>query len=133
MKTRLGRTIILVEDYDKAFSFYQKNFNCRKLFDQTGQDGRRYLHVAFSEDDKAGIWFLQPESPDELKYIGSQALGYPMMVIYTDNIEELYSHVQKNQVEIAEKLVSSPDSKFFHCFDLYGNKLTVVQLTGQKL
>jgi predicted enzyme related to lactoylglutathione lyase len=35
MKTILERVIILVNDYDEAFVFYQKAFMCEKLFDAT--------------------------------------------------------------------------------------------------
>ena len=58
MKTKLGRVIILVDDYDKAFEFYEKNFFCKKLFDQTTPQGKRYLHVGFSKDTGVGLWLV---------------------------------------------------------------------------
>ncbi len=125
MNTKLGRTVILVEDYDKAWDFYQKNFLCKILHDSETPDGQRYLHIAFSDDDETGIWLMKVD-PSKLP-IGKQTGGAPTLVIYTDAIEQLYSHVKKNGVKIAEPLVSAQDSKFFHCLDLYGNRLTVVQ------
>lgn len=128
MNTRLGRAIILVDDYDKAFDFYEKNFQCRKIFDHPGNEGRRYLHISFSDDDDLGVWFLRAETPLQEKLIGNQTGGQPLLVIYTDDIEALYQHVQSNGVIIAEALVSQRESKFFHCLDLYGNRITVVEL-----
>lgn len=128
MKTRLGRTIILVEDYDKAFAFYEKNFFCKKIFDQTTPEGKRYLHISFSKDKDVGIWFLKTESGEESRAVGRQTAGHPTLVIYTKQIEELYQHVKQNGVHILEPLTATSAAKFFHCLDLYGNRLTVVEL-----
>ena len=130
MKTKIGRVIILVEDYDKAFEFYEKNFFCKKLYEATTPDGQRFLHVSFSEDEGIGIWFLKADSDEQKNKIGKQTAGQPTIVIYTDDIEQLYQHLQNNGVTIIEKLVSTPESKFFHCLDLYGNRITVVQLAA---
>lgn len=128
MKTRIGRVIILVEDYDKAFEFYEKNFFCKKLYEATTPDGQRFLHVSFSDSDGIGIWFLKADSLEQENKIGRQTAGQPTIVIYTDEIDGLYQHLQNNGVKIIEKLIATPESKFFHCLDLYGNRITVVQL-----
>jgi predicted enzyme related to lactoylglutathione lyase len=128
MKTKLGRAVILVDNYDLAFDFYEKNFSCKKIFDMTNPQGQRFLHVAFSGNDETGIWFLKADSPLQQKLIGNQTGGQPTLVIYTNDIEELYHHVKSNGVTITEALVSGRDSKFFHCLDLYGNRLTIVGL-----
>ena len=130
MKTKIGRVIILVEDYDLAFDFYEKNFFCKKLYEATTPDGQRFLHISFSDDDGIGIWFLKADSLEQKDNIGKQTAGQPTIVIYTDDVEELYRHLQNNGVKIIEELVSTSESKFFHCLDLYGNRITVVQLAA---
>jgi predicted enzyme related to lactoylglutathione lyase len=129
MQTKLGRAIILVDDYDKAFEFYEKNFFCRKIFDETSPSGQRLLHIAFSVTDSLGIWFLQAEGESQQNKIGKQTAGQPTLVIYTDDVEELYYHVQGNGVQVIEPLATARESKFFHCLDLYGNRLTIVELS----
>lgn len=128
MQTKLGRAIILVDDYDQAFDFYEKNFSCRKIFDVTNPQGKRFLHVGFDASDEIGIWFLKADSPLQQKLVGNQTGGQPTLVIYTDDIEALYAHVKSNGINITEALVSNRDNKFFHCLDLYGNRLTIVEL-----
>jgi predicted enzyme related to lactoylglutathione lyase len=128
MQTRLGRTIILVDNYDRAFEFYETNFFCKKLFDSTTSSGQRLMHIAFSDDDKTGIWFLKADGYDQEQKIGKQTAGQPTLVIYTNDVEELYYHVQANGTQIIDPLASARDSRFFHCLDLYGNRLTVVEL-----
>jgi predicted enzyme related to lactoylglutathione lyase len=128
MQTKLGRAIILVEDYDQAFEFYEKVFSCRKIFDKISASGQRLLHIAFSDNDKIGMWFLKAEGEEQKKLVGKQTGGHPTLVIYTDDVEELYYHAQGNGARIIEPLATARDSKFFHCLDLYGNRLTVVEL-----
>ena len=131
MKTSLGRVIILVEDYDQAFDFYAKNFFCKKLYDGIAPGGGRYLHIGFSEDEKQGIWFLQAGETQQ-NLIGHQTGGQPTLVIYTDEVEQLYNHLLSNDVTIINELVNTNNSKFFHCLDLYGNRITVVELPSEE-
>lgn len=130
MKTRLGRTIILVDDYDTAFEFYRNNFFCEKLFDAILPNGQRYLHIRFSADDQTGIWFLKAESAIQKEHIGRQTGEQPTLVVYTDDCRKMYDHVQSNGVSIVEPVTESMGSIFFHCCDLYGNRITVVELTS---
>jgi predicted enzyme related to lactoylglutathione lyase len=127
MQTKLGRAVILVEDHDKAFEFYERNFSCWKLYDEVQPNGVRLLHIAFSADKNTGIWLLKAEGNDQKNKTGKQTEGQPTLVIYTDDIEELYYHVQGNGVQIIQTLAVARENKFFHCLDLYGNKLTIVE------
>jgi hypothetical protein len=45
-----------------------------------------------------------------------------------DECEIFYRHIKKNNVTIIEDLTSTQDSKFFHCPDLYGNRVIIVEL-----
>ena len=128
MDIKFGRTIILVDDYDKAFDFYSLNFFCKKIYDAVSEDGSRYLHVAFNDADTTGIWFLMADTTDQKNKLGKQTAGQPTIVLYTDQSEALYNHLLSNGVTIIEQFVSAPTSKFFHCLDLYGNRITVVEL-----
>jgi predicted enzyme related to lactoylglutathione lyase len=128
MHTKLGRVVILVNDYDEAYQFYEANFFCKKIFDSTTPEGQRFLHIGFTENDGTGIWFLKADIEDPKTTVGKQTSGQPTLVIYTDDCNGLYTHVRNSGVTITEKLVSTTDSKFFHCLDLYGNRITVVEL-----
>ncbi len=124
----MGRVVILVKDYDTAFGFYEKNFFCKKLYDETTPNGQRFLHIKFPQDDGLGIWFLKSESDEQKLAVGKQTAGQPTIVLYTDEIESLYTHLKRNDVRIIEDLTITEESKFFHCLDLYDNRITVVQL-----
>jgi len=127
MKPSLGRVILLVKDYDEALAFYEKNFFCRTLFDAEA-DGRRYLHIAFPGDEAHGIWLMQAEGEPQRRLIGSQTGGQPVLVVYVSEIERFAEHLRRNGVIITENLVKTPESSFFHCLDLYGNRIVVAEV-----
>lgn len=127
MENHIGRIVLLVNDYDEAFTFYSKNFGFKKLFDQTTGNGQRLLHAGPAEN-AAGIWFLKPGTQEQALYVGKQTAGQPVMVIYTSNITALYDRLTANKVEIKSAPVTSPGYKYFHCLDLYGNEIVVVEL-----
>lgn len=127
MSNYLGRVVLLVHDYDAALAFYQVNFGCRILFDQPTENGGRYLHIAFNNNENTGIWLLKADGAEE-PLVGKQTGGQPTLVIYTDDILTLYHHLQKNNVTIRISLINTSGYQFFHCLDLYGNEIVVVQL-----
>jgi len=128
MEASLGRVILLVDDYDEAYNFYHKNFFCIKMYDQNTSEGQRFLHIRFNESDQAGVWFLKAESSQQRKLVGRQTGGQPTLVLYTADCHRFYQHLQDNGVTIVEPITTALNSTYFHCQDLYGNKIIVVEL-----
>ncbi len=133
MKNYLGRMIILVRDYDEAFNFYKKNFNCKKIFELTTDVGQHFLHIGFDTDESVGIWFLKAQGKEQENRVGNQTGEQPAMVIYTDELNTLYNKLIDNGVKIKIELVNTPEYSFFHCYDLYGNEIVVTQLKNSTL
>lgn len=125
MKNTLGRIILLVKDYEDALNFYEMNFGFKKIFDSTTDQGQRYLHIGTEPSGSFGIWLLKS---DNNPHIGNQTNGQPTMVIYTSAIVELYEKLKSNNVTIKVEPVIAPAYKFFHCLDLYGNEIVIVEL-----
>ncbi|MBK6264841.1 VOC family protein [Marivirga sp. S37H4] len=128
MKNYLGRIVLLVEDYEKASKFYEENFGFKKIFDVTTDVGQRFLHLGGDTSDNFGIWFIKADSKEQKGQIGRQTNGQPTMVIYTTSLNELFEKLKKNKVEIKVAPVNTPEFKFFHCLDLYGNEIVVVEI-----
>ncbi|MDB5110726.1 MAG: Glyoxalase/bleomycin resistance protein/dioxygenase [Mucilaginibacter sp.] len=128
MKNYLGRVIILVNDYEATADFYSANFDFVRIFDVTTDVGQRFLHMGADQLSTLGIWFLKAEGKQQENLVGKQTGGQPTLVIYTDNLDELYQRVKSNNVKIKVEPISTPGYKFFHCFDLYGNEIIVAEL-----
>ncbi|MCO4292769.1 VOC family protein [Solitalea sp. MAHUQ-68] len=127
MEIELGRTIILVHNYDEAFEFYQRILNAQKYVDYITEDGQRFLHVVF-ESKTAGLWFLDASGKEQEELIGKQTHGQPTLVFYTDDIQAFHHRLVEHQVKIKREIVSVGGFHFLHFFDLYGNELVMVEL-----
>ncbi len=128
MKTDLGRVVILVNDYDEAFEFYKENFNCKKFFDITQQDGKRYLHISFGGETRSGLWFVQAETEEQKSRVGNQTAGMPLLVLYTDSLEEMTESLTEKGVKFKAEPLITDDYMSVHVYDLYGNEIIIVQL-----
>lgn len=128
MNISLGRIVILVNDYDEAFTFYNRVLNCYKIFDQTAENGQRFLHIGFNDDNESGIWFLKAETDAQKARVGKQMEGQPLMVLYTDNFEKTLDKLRREKVNITKGPVKETDFQFLHFLDLYGNEIVMVEL-----
>lgn len=128
MKTELGRVVVLVNDYDEAYKFYEENLGCKKFFDLTNDKGQRFLHISFDSESTAGIWFLKAETEEEKSRVGNQTAGMPVFVLYTDSLEELMTHLINNGVKITKGPETAEDSISINFLDLYGNEIVLVQI-----
>ncbi len=99
IKNYLGRMVLLLNDYETAAGFYEKNFGFRRLFDQTTEDGQRFLHIGDKENN-FGIWFLKAEGKEQEQLVGNQTGGQPTLVVNTSNIHELLEKMKSNEVKI---------------------------------
>ncbi|UKJ07884.1 VOC family protein [Solitalea lacus] len=131
MEIELGRTILLVNDYDEAFDFYQRILNAKKYIDYTTSEGLRFLHIVF-ESNTAGIWFLKASAEEQQKLVGKQTNGQPTLVFYTDDITSFNDRLIENKVTIKREIVSGNGYHFLHFLDLYGNELVMVELKQQE-
>lgn len=128
MKVDLGRAVILVNDYDEAFNFYKDNFGCKKFFDITNDEGERFLHICFDSETRAGVWFLKATTNEQKEIVGNQTGGSPVLVLYTDDFEQLNEILTDNGVKYKTEPELTNKYKSVSVFDLYGNEIVVVQL-----
>lgn len=128
MKNYLGRIVLLVEDYEKSAHFYETNFGFKRIFDVTTDVGQRFLHLGTDPLDSFGIWFLKADTKTQKERVGNQTGEQPAMVIYTNDIENLYQHLKNNKVKLKTEIVKTPEYDFFHCHDIDGNELIVSEI-----
>jgi predicted enzyme related to lactoylglutathione lyase len=127
MEICFGRIVILVNDYEEAFEFYQRVLFCKKFFD-IEMEGQRFLHVGFNANEKSGIWFLEAETEEQRKLVGNQTLNQPTFVIYINSLEEYYDHLKQHNVDIKKEPMEFSGHKFLHFLDLYGNEIVAVEM-----
>ncbi len=126
----MGRTTLLVRDYDTALTFYRDRLGFHVLHDARTPAGERYLHIglaAHHDQPPVGLWLLEAKGDDEI-LVGRQAGSHPFLVLYTDDCDATVRELERAKVEIRQPPATSEGAKFAHVADLYGNELVIVQL-----
>ncbi len=127
MKIQFGRIAILVNDYDEAYRFYEKNFGCKKFFDLEDETGQRFLHISFGSDRIAGLWLVKAETEEQKSRVGDQTGGSPLFVVYTDAFEELAERLNGNGVKTVMEKSVTDEYISMSVLDLYGNEIVIVE------
>tara|TARA_Y100001949_G_scaffold14686_1_gene10636 strand:+ start:653 stop:1045 length:393 start_codon:yes stop_codon:yes gene_type:complete len=130
MQNKMGRAVLLTCDYEASAAFYEKVFGFERLFDMTTNEGQRFLQLG-DKASNVGIWLLKAEGKEQEARVGNQTAGQPTLVIYTEDLDQLYQNMKKLQVEIKVAPVTGPEYHFLHCFDHDGNEIVVVELIEQ--
>ncbi|MGY4691121.1 VOC family protein [Salibacterium sp. K-3] len=124
---RLGRIVLLVEDYEKAWTFYRDAFGFEKTVDMM-EGGQRFLHIGLPGQKEIGIWFLQAVSEKEKQHVGNQTSRQPALVLYTDDFDQTCRDAAKAGAELFEEDAETDAHRSIHMKDLYGNIIILVYL-----
>lgn len=130
----LGRTVLLVHDYDEALAFYRDTLGFHPLHDVTSPDGQRFLHVGMPGQGgtpPVGLWLLQPGGGDE-GLVGRQAGGQPLLVLYTADCRGACERLEARGVRFKTPPAEADGATFAHFLDLYGNEIVLVELPGEE-
>ena len=129
----LGRTVLLVREYDEALAFYRDALGFTVLYDQTASTGQRFLHIGVAGQGgtpPVGLWMLRATG-DDLDLVGRQAGSHPLFVVYTADCRATTEELSRRGVQIRRAPLEDSGAVSAHIADLYGNELVLVQLTGE--
>mgnify|MGYP001174584116 FL=1 len=120
-----NRITLLVDDLDRAITFYTNSFGLTLVEDTRISESKRIVRVASSTDD-VSLNLATPKSGDEA-LVGRQAGQRVFVFIDTENLETDLTRFAEKQVEI----VHGPRTESFgHCVlvkDLVGNTWEFVE------
>ncbi|MFC4550940.1 MULTISPECIES: VOC family protein [Halorussus] len=128
MPVEIGRTTVLVDDYDAAIAFYTEVLGLEVLADTELENGFRAVHVGDPAQAPVGLWLMEPPSDRERDRIGDQTGDAPALVFYTDDIREEYETLRARGVEFRDEPESGETGTSAHFEDYAGNHCLLVEL-----
>ena len=128
MAIEVGRTTVLVDDYDAAIAFYTETLGFDLLADTELENGFRAVHVGDPAQSPVGLWLMEPPSDRERDRIGDQTGAAPALVFYTDDIEEEYETLRARDVEFRGEPEVGETGTSAHFEDGSGNHCVLVEL-----
>lgn len=123
----IGRTVLLVLDYDEAVDFYREKLGFEVIFDQKLESGFRAVHIGLPGQKGVGLW-LSEATGQKNELLGRQSGGGPFLVMYTSDCRSAFRQLESRGVSILQQPQEEPGSVFGHFEDLYGNEIVLVEL-----
>ncbi|ODR82281.1 bleomycin resistance protein [Haladaptatus sp. W1] len=130
MMTEIGRTTLLVDDYDDAIEFYAETLGFEVLYDDELEEGYRAVHVGRPERSPIGLWLMEPSGEAERALVGEQTGDQPAFVFYTDDCREIYETLSNRGVTFLGEPKSDEGGVHVHFEDPYGTKIVLVELAA---
>lgn len=124
----IGRTVLIVRDYDEAVRYYSDKLGFTVIFDGQVEKGYRAVHIGLPGQSGVGLWLKQAEDPATEALVGKQSGGGPFIVFYTSDCRAACAELEGKGVKILYQPVEEQGSVFAHFADLYGNQMVLVEL-----
>lgn len=126
MKRNLNLTTLLVDDYDKAISFYRDVLNFVLTDDVAMDAGQRFV-VVRPDADGAGLLLARAETPEQKDQIGHQTVGRVAFFLNTDDFHRDYALYRSKGLRFMETPRDEPYGTVAVFQDLYGNLWDLIQ------
>jgi predicted enzyme related to lactoylglutathione lyase len=125
---KIGGIYILVDDYDKANTFYKEKLEFVWGWNETVYYTKQGVAVAPMDHHLSPSFILlKAETPEELALIGKQTNERSALLIYTDNLDLYFSRLVERGVQIIREPIEQEWGKEAVIADLYGNVLKIVE------
>jgi catechol 2,3-dioxygenase-like lactoylglutathione lyase family enzyme len=126
MPRRLSLTSILVDDYDKAISFYVEKLGFELRHDTPLSDNKRWVVVA-PRGAESGLLLARSADDRQRKAIGDQCGGRVFLFLETDDFARDHFEYLKQGVIFLEEPRHEDYGIVAVFADLYGNRWDLIQ------
>ncbi|WP_420608276.1 VOC family protein [Novosphingopyxis sp.] len=127
MSQTLTLTTIVVRDYDEAIDFYVEKLGFEVRVDEWLSPAKRWVVVAPSGVDQAGLLLARAVGDEQISAIGNQAGGRVFLFLQTEDFDRDHAVYQARGVTFAEEPRLEPYGKVAVFQDLYGNKWDLIE------
>jgi len=128
MNRSLALVSLVVRDYDEAIAFYRGVLGFELIEDTPlPDDGKRWVIVAPSRGDGAGILLARAVGAGQASRIGDQTGGRVFLFLHTDDFRRDYDAFRAKGVEFVREPVTQPWGTVAVFRDLYGNLWDLVE------
>lgn len=118
---------LVVDNYDRAKSFYCDRLGFGCISDEPLPDGKRWLVVRPKGQAATGLLLAQADGDAQAAAIGNQTGGRVGFFLYTDDFETDFRRMQENGIRFLEEPRHEVYGSVAVFEDLYGNKWDLLQ------
>jgi catechol 2,3-dioxygenase-like lactoylglutathione lyase family enzyme len=128
MQQQLGLVTLVVSDYDEALAFYVGKLGFA-LVEDTAMPAqkKRWVVIAPPGSVGAGLLLAQAKGEAQDQFVGNQAGGRVMFILYTDDFWRDHATYAAQGVKFQETPRDEPYGIVAVFADLYGNLWDLIQ------
>ncbi|QOS78610.1 VOC family protein [Paenibacillus sp. JNUCC31] len=123
MFTQVGQIMLYVNDQDKALQFWTEKAGFHVVSEVNG-DGMRWIEIAPVKGAQTTIILHDKEFVAKMS--PELNLGTPSLMLFTDNLDQLYTHLSDKEVTVGE-IVTMPGGRVFNFADPENNYFAVME------
>ena len=117
----------MVDDYDRAISFYTKVLNFNLLEDTRLSETKRWVVVAPPGSTGCSLLLAQAANEQQKSRVGNQTGGRVFLFLHTDDFRRDYHHLKKNGVVFVREPAEEIYGTVAVFEDLYGNLWDLIE------
>lgn len=125
-KRGMGYIAIVVDDYDRAISYYTEQLGFT-LIEDTPQEGKRWVVVAPTPDSECHLLLARASTSAQETFIGDQCGGRVFLFLHTDDFWRDYHAMKDKGVHFSEEPREEVYGTVVVFEDLYGNRWDLYQ------
>jgi catechol 2,3-dioxygenase-like lactoylglutathione lyase family enzyme len=126
MQQHLGLVAIVVDDYDRAISFYVGTLGFELREDTTMSGGKRWVIVA-PRGAATGLLLARAADDMQKRAIGNQSGGRVFLFLETDDLDRDYKTLASKGLRFTETPRHEPYGIVAVFEDIFGNRWDLIQ------
>jgi catechol 2,3-dioxygenase-like lactoylglutathione lyase family enzyme len=126
---KLALVSIVVDDYDKAITFYTQKLGFELVEDTPLSSTKRWV-VVRPAGSPTGLLLAKAANPEQESRIGNQTGGRVFLFLHTDQFDADFQKLVDEQIKIVREPSIEPYGKVAVFEDLYGNLWDLIEPTA---
>ncbi len=127
MPQHIAQLALLVDEYDRAITWYTTSMNFELIEDRPLSDTKRWVVVAPKGSNTSRILLARATTSQQVAAIGDQCGGRVFLFLHTDDLLRDHAHMIKAGVEFIRGPEQQPWGLVAVIRDLYGNLWDLIQ------
>ncbi len=127
MNQRIAQIALVVDDYDKAITFYTKKLGFQLLEDTVLSETKRWVRVAPQGTDACGLLLAKAVGEEQISRIGNQTGGRVFLFLYTDDFWRDYHAYIENGIPFVREPHQEDYGMVAVFEDIYGNLWDLIE------
>ncbi len=127
MPQYIGHIALVVDDYDRAITYYQDILGFELMEDTVMSETKRWVVMKPSKSGECSLLLAKASTPEQVSRIGNQTGGRVFLFLYTDDFDQFYARLIKGNVKIVRQPSVEAYGKVAVFEDLYGNLWDLIE------